>query len=171
MLTFQACRVPSIGVIEICCWEVSDWRRLLCIERLQSVFRVQSDLCHCAICCWAHCDRAEGSVLSTGWRKVVCAEYRVFDSCAVYSALCALWMRTACQVQDDWKQWVEYRWIKGQLSTGDGWQRCAQSREIRWLQRDVVYLGGPIAPSSKCGGLWGLSYWVQLCTSRDMAPK
>ncbi len=37
----------------------------------------------------------------------------------------------------------------------------------RGSQRDVVYLGWPIAPSynvPKCGGGGGLSHWVQLCT-------
>ncbi len=47
----------------------------------------------------------------------------------------------------------------------------------RVLQRDVVYLCWPIAPSymipnaGEGGGLRGLSQWVQLCTSRDEVPK
>jgi hypothetical protein len=55
----------------------------------------------------------------------------------------------------------------------NGWEKSILSMG---LQRDVVYLCWPIAPSyyeSKCGGsggVAGLSQWVQLCTSRDMEP-
>ncbi len=46
----------------------------------------------------------------------------------------------------------------------------------RGSQKDVVYLGWPIAPSymsPKCwrGGLWGLSQWVQLCTWKVWRSK
>ncbi len=47
----------------------------------------------------------------------------------------------------------------------------------RGLQRDVVYLDWPIAPSYirvQMRGEWGLpglSQWVKLCISRDMEPK
>jgi hypothetical protein len=65
------------------------------------------------------------------------------------------------------------------LNTLCGKYNLTHIRGIRRLQRDVVYLCWPLAPSYTSpnagdgGGGWlrGLSQWVQLCTSRDMEPK